>query len=74
MDEIERLYDEAVKVKNQIVQANLRLVVSIAKRHVGSSDDFFELVSDGNMSLIRAVEKFDFAAATSSAPMPVGRS
>jgi RNA polymerase primary sigma factor/RNA polymerase sigma factor len=36
-------------------------VVSIAKRHVGPSDNFFELVSDGNMSLIRAVEKFDFA-------------
>ncbi len=61
MDEIERLYDEAVKVKNQIVRANLRLVVSIAKRHVGPADNFFELVSDGNMSLIRAAEKFDYA-------------
>ncbi len=61
MDEIERYYDEAVKTKNQIVQANLRLVVSIAKRHVNGADDFFELVSDGNMSLIRAAEKFDFA-------------
>jgi RNA polymerase primary sigma factor len=61
MDEIERLYDQAVAVKNQIVRANLRLVVSIAKRHVGPSDNFFELVSDGNMSLIRAAEKFDYA-------------
>jgi len=61
MDQIEALYDEAVAVKNQIVRANLRLVVSIAKRHVGMGDNFFELVSDGNMSLIRAVEKFDFA-------------
>lgn len=61
MDKIEKLYDEAVKVKNQIVRANLRLVVSIAKRHVGGADEFFELVSDGNMSLIRAVEKFDFS-------------
>ncbi len=61
MDQIERLYEEAVRVKNQIVQANLRLVVSIAKRHVTPSDDFFSLVSDGNMSLIRAVEKFDFS-------------
>ena len=61
MDEIERLYDEAVKVKNEIVQANLRLVVSIAKRHVSASEDFFSLVSDGNMSLIRAAEKFDFS-------------
>jgi RNA polymerase primary sigma factor/RNA polymerase sigma factor len=61
MDEIERLYDEAVATKNQIIRANLRLVVSIAKRHVGPLDNFFELVSDGNMSLIRAVEKFDYA-------------
>ncbi|MCU0961992.1 MAG: sigma-70 family RNA polymerase sigma factor [Pirellulaceae bacterium] len=61
MDRIETLYDEAVLTKNQIVQANLRLVVSIAKRHVTSSEDFFGLVSDGNMSLIRAVEKFDYS-------------
>jgi RNA polymerase primary sigma factor/RNA polymerase sigma factor len=61
MDDIESLYDQAVALKNQIVRANLRLVVSIAKRHVGLGDNFFELVSDGNMSLIRAVEKFDFA-------------
>jgi len=61
MDKIEALYNEAVAVKNQIVQANLRLVVSIAKRHVTPADDFFELVSDGNMSLIRAVEKFDYS-------------
>jgi RNA polymerase primary sigma factor/RNA polymerase sigma factor len=61
MDEIESLYDATVAMKNQIVRANLRLVVSIAKRHVGQGNNFFELVSDGNMSLIRAVEKFDFA-------------
>jgi RNA polymerase primary sigma factor/RNA polymerase sigma factor len=61
MNEIEKLYDEAVKIKNEIVQANLRLVVSIAKRHVSGSEDFFGLVSDGNMSLIRAVEKFDYS-------------
>jgi len=61
MDQIESFYDQAVALKNQIVRANLRLVVSIAKRHVGQGDNFFELVSDGNMSLIRAVEKFDYA-------------
>ena len=43
------------------MRANLRLVVSIAKRHVTPDQNFFELVSDGNMSLIRAVEKFDFS-------------
>jgi RNA polymerase primary sigma factor/RNA polymerase sigma factor len=61
MDQIERLHEEAITTKNQIVRANLRLVVSIAKRHVGPAENFFELVSDGNMSLMRAVEKFDFA-------------
>lgn len=61
MDKIEEYYAEAVKVKNQIVQSNLRLVVSIAKRHVSATEEFFGLVSDGNMSLIRAVEKFDYA-------------
>jgi RNA polymerase primary sigma factor/RNA polymerase sigma factor len=61
MNQIESLTDQAVAVKNRLVQCNLRLVVSIAKRHVGSSDDFFSLISDGNMSLIRAVEKFDYS-------------
>ena len=61
MEEIEQLSEKAVAVKNRLVQCNLRLVVSIAKRHVGSSDDFFSLISDGNMSLIRAVEKFDYS-------------
>jgi RNA polymerase primary sigma factor/RNA polymerase sigma factor len=61
MEEIDDLYEAAVLVKNKIVQSNLRLVVSIAKRHVASTDDFFALVSDGNMSLIRAVEKFDYS-------------
>jgi RNA polymerase primary sigma factor/RNA polymerase sigma factor len=61
MDQIERLYAEIVEIKNRIVRANLRLVVSIAKRRVSPGDGFFDLVSDGNMSLIRAVEKFDYA-------------
>ena len=60
MNDIQKLYDEAVKIKNRIVQANLRLVVSIAKRHLGATEDFFQLISDGNMSLIRAAEKFDY--------------
>jgi len=61
MDQIETCYQQAVETKNQIIRANLRLVVSIAKRHVGPTENFFELVSDGNMSLMRAVEKFDYA-------------
>ncbi|HMP79310.1 MAG TPA: sigma-70 family RNA polymerase sigma factor [Pirellulaceae bacterium] len=61
MDQIEQVYQDSIRIKNRIVQANLRLVVSIAKRHVTASDDFFQLVSDGNVSLIRAVEKFDYS-------------
>ena len=61
LDEVEKLQEQALEIKNQIISANLRLVVSIAKRHVGPANSFFELVSDGNMSLIRAVEKFDYS-------------
>ncbi|MHC4403237.1 MAG: sigma factor, partial [Planctomycetota bacterium] len=60
MSRIERLYEEILATKNEIIRANLRLVVSIAKRHVGPTTSLFELVSDGNISLIRVVEKFDF--------------
>jgi RNA polymerase sigma factor (sigma-70 family) len=58
--EIEELQTEANTVKEILINANMRLVVNIAKRHAGQTDNFFELLSDGNMSLIRAVEKFDF--------------
>jgi RNA polymerase primary sigma factor len=60
IEEIEKFMDEANEVKNRIIQANLRLVVNIAKRHVGPQTNFFELISDGNMSLMRAVDKFDY--------------
>ena len=60
LNEIERLQDEASLVKEMLINANMRLVVNIAKRHAAQTDNFFELLSDGNMSLIRAVEKFDF--------------
>ena len=60
IEEVERFLDEANRIKNRLVQANLRLVVNIAKRHVSPHTNFFELISDGNMSLIRAVDKFDY--------------
>jgi len=61
LEKIEELQKEATDVKDLLINCNMRLVVSIAKRHAGQSDNFFELLSDGNMSLIRAVEKFDFS-------------
>jgi RNA polymerase sigma factor (sigma-70 family) len=49
------------EIRRTLIQANLRLVVSIAKKHVGWSPNFQEVISDGNMSLMRAVENFDYA-------------
>ena len=61
VDEIERLLNDAVAVRNELIRSNLRLVVSIAKRYVRPHYDLFELISEANMSLILAVEKFDYA-------------
>lgn len=61
MNQIESLLRQALEVKNRLIRSNLRLVVSIAKRHVMQNANFFEMVSDGNMSLIRSIEKFDFS-------------
>jgi RNA polymerase sigma factor (sigma-70 family) len=60
MDRLEKLLEEATEIKNFLIRSNLRLVVSIAKRHMKPNTSFFEMVSDGNMSLIRAIEKFDY--------------
>ena len=48
------------EAKNELVEANLRLVVSIAKRHVGKGMFFLDLIQEGNLGLMKAVEKFDF--------------
>jgi len=61
MDAIDRLIQQASEVKNFLIRSNLRLVVSIAKKHMKPNANFFEMVSDGNISLIRAIEKFDFS-------------
>jgi RNA polymerase primary sigma factor len=61
LDKVEELQDAAAALKERLISANMRLVVSIAKRHAAQTDNFFELLSDGNVSLIRAVEKFDYS-------------
>jgi RNA polymerase sigma factor (sigma-70 family) len=58
--EIEDYLAEAEIIRKTIVEANLRLVVSIASRHVKSGASFLELVSRGNFALIKAVEEFDY--------------
>ena len=54
------LIERTESIKQRIIAANLRLVVSIAKKHGGWSPNFFEVISDGNVSLMRAVERFDY--------------
>ena len=61
LERVEDLQKQAQALKERLVRANMRLVASIAKRHAGQNDNFFELQSDGNLSLLRAVEKFDFS-------------
>jgi RNA polymerase sigma factor (sigma-70 family) len=60
VEQVEGWLAEAETVKAIIITSNLRLVVSIAKKFVDPSNSFDELVSDGNVALMRAVEKFNF--------------
>ncbi len=52
--------EERARAKNELVEANLRLVVSIAKRYVGKGMFFLDLIQEGNLGLMKAVDKFDY--------------
>lgn len=60
MDEVDSCLSEAIRVKNHIVAANIRLVVSIVKQLASSPSGFEDMLSDGLLAMMRAVEKFDF--------------
>lgn len=61
IEQIERFLSEALEIRNHLIRANLRLIVFIAKDFVDRHHPLPELVSDGTIALMRAVEKFDFA-------------
>ncbi|HCC39119.1 MAG TPA: RNA polymerase sigma factor, partial [Arthrobacter bacterium] len=58
--ELEFVIHDGKRAKNHLLEANLRLVVSLAKRYTGRGMLFLDLIQEGNLGLIRAVEKFDY--------------
>ncbi len=58
--ELEALYEDGLLAREHLIKANTRLVVSIAKRYMGRSVAFLDLIQEGNLGLMKAVEKYDY--------------
>jgi len=65
---ITKAHTESEAAKKELIEANLRLVVSIAKRYTNRGLQFLDLIQEGNIGLMKAVDKFEYRADTSSPP------
>src|SRR5699024_12354397 len=60
VDLAKRIEEGDEEAKLHLAQANLRLVVNVAKKHIGRGMSFLDLIQEGNLGLMRAIEKFDY--------------
>jgi len=72
--EVRQGEQETDGAKQELIVANLRLVVSIAKKYTNRGLQFLDLIQEGNIGLMKAVDKFEYAGATSSRPTRRGGS
>ena len=71
-DRIQRGERECNRAKQEMIEANLRLVISIAKKYTNRGLQFLDLIQEGNIGLMKAVDKFEYRRGISSLLMPLG--
>ncbi len=73
-EELERTAEDGLRAREHLIKANTRLVVSIAKRYLSRGVPFLDLIQEGNLGLMKAVEKYEYQRGFRFPPMPPGGS